>query len=288
LKYLRLTRPRTAALIVPAMLAVAFFSSLPLAKNAPDPKSMDMVDIRRVWTWLQGSHQSDWGRVYVQDTFQLTPGANGLGASHVLALTSRETGVRQLGATYGVAPYTTTLWTGSEFSTLFGKFLRKPDDIQYVVNNAWYANVTHILTSDPRTAGLLKGSGKFDLLYSSGRFDVLRWRQYNSSWVNGSQDGRLFEGTHFATGRVSIPLNGLADSAGFLVKASYHPAWRLINNSRAILAPHPSGLIMATDIQPGQSTLDLEFKPSYWPNLISLLAILGIAAMAVATVNRSD
>jgi len=274
-------RSRQAAVLVPIMLITAIFSGLPLKNNTPDPESGDMADIRMVWTWLQNNHQADWGRVHLQDTFQIEPGPDGLGASHVLALTAREAGVRQVGSAYSVAPYTTAPWTASEFSTLFAKFILKPEDVQYVVDKAWFANVTHILTSDPRTAGLLKASGAFSPRFAAGRFEILRWQGYAGEWGSRLGDGKPLTGINFQPGLIDIPLGDGDYPQGIMVKTSYHPFWRVDDGSGAILSPHPSGLMEITNLKSGRSFLGIKYRPPVWPKFISLLAVLGIVAMAL-------
>ena len=274
-------RSRQAAVLVPIMLIMALFSGLPLKNNTPDPQSGDMADIRLVWTWLRDNHQADWGRVHLQDTFQIDPGPNGLGASHVLALTAREAGVRQVGAAYSVAPYATAPWTASEFSTLFAKFILKPEDVQYVVDKAWFANATHILTSDPRTAALLKASGAFSPRFAAGRFEILRWQGYAGEWASGLGDGKPLAGINFQPGLIDIPLGGADYTQGILLKTSYHPFWRADEGSGARLSPHPSGLMEITNLGPGRPALGIEFRPPVWPKFVSLLALLGILAMAL-------
>jgi hypothetical protein len=238
-----------------------------------------MADIQRVWSWLENNREPEWGRVHLQDTFQLSPGPNGLGASHVLALTARESGVRQVGSVYSIAPYATAPWTASEFSTLFGKFILKPADVQHVVDKAWFANATHILTSDPRTADILKASGAFGSLFAAGRFEVLQWLGYPGEWANRFGDGKGLSGVDFAPGRIGIPLGGAAFPEGILVKATHHPFWRVSGQAGVTLAQHPSGLIEVQNVQAGQGDLELEFAPPQWPRLVSLFAILAIALM---------
>lgn len=271
---------RKTAILAPLFLVVAFFSGIPLEKNTPDPQSQDMVDIRRVWSWLENNHQPEWGRVHLQDTFQLSPGPNGLGASHVLALTARETGARQVGSVYSIAPYPTAPWTASEFSTLFGKAIRQPADVQHVVDKCWFANATHILSSNPRTAALLKASGAFESLYVSGRFEVLHWLGYAGEWANRFGDGKGVPGVDFEPGRIMIPLGSEAYPEGIMVKATYHPFWRVSGQEQVKLAAHPSGLIEIRKAQAGQGNLELEFVPPVWPRLVSLLAVMAIALMA--------
>jgi len=272
-------RPRLQGLLMTLLLAGAFFSGRPLASQSPNPDSPDMADIRRTWAWLAANGQPEWGRVHLQDTFTLEPGPQGLGASHVLALTARETGVRQVGAAYSVAPFATVPWTSSEFSMLFGRFIRQPSEVSYVADMARFANATHILTSDPRTAVLLKASGAFTSLFVAGRFEILELQGYTGAWARGLDNGKPRPDVDFRPGKISVPLAGGDQAHGILVKAAYHPNWRLADPDRAELSAHPSGLIQVTEIQPGLSPLELEFKPSPWPLYLSLLAILGMAGL---------
>ncbi len=275
------TRPAaTMVALAPIMLLLAYASGLPLVKNTPTVDSRDMADLRRTWSWLAANRQDDWGRVHLQDTFQLDPGPNGLGASHVLALTARESGVRQVGSMYSVAPYPTVAWTASEFSTLFGKFITLPADARYVAEKSWFANATHILTSDPRTAGVLKASGGFAPLFASGRFEVMRVVGNQGDWANLFADGTGLEGVDFKSGQIRIPLGDAAHPQGLMVKTTYHPFWRAPDHLGAELSQHPSGLMEIQGLDGLTPVLDLEFRPPVWPRFVSLLAVLGIGLMA--------
>ena len=282
---------RRIGLLVPVFVGIAFWSGQPLAENAPDPDAAGMQDVRRVWSWLETRDTSGWGRIHLQDTFQLSPGPQGMGASHVLALTARETGVRQVGAAYSIAPYPTVAWTASEFSTLFGKFILQPGDVQYVVDKCWFANATHILTSDPRTADLLKASGAFRSLFRAGRFEVLHWSDYAGAWANRFEDGAGIPGVDFAPGRIAMSLEAADRTTGLLVKSTFHPFWRVTGPAGVAIAQHPSGLIEVRKPEAVTGNLELNYRPPAWPGLISLLAAAAIAFLAWqdrAARNRAD
>jgi hypothetical protein len=129
----------------------------------------------------------------------------------------------------------------------------------------------------------LKASGAFVPLFATGRFEVLHWREYAGEWANRLVDGQAVTGIDFDPGRISIPLGGAAVAQGILLKTSFHPYWRLSPESGAALTPHPSGLMEIKGLQGGMQDLELEFRPPVWPKFVSLLAVLGIVAMALGS-----
>ena len=68
---------------------------------------------------------------------------------HVLALTARQTGARQLGAAYSVTPFPTARWTASEMGSLYKRPLRGPRQLRRLLWMMERTNATHLVISDP-------------------------------------------------------------------------------------------------------------------------------------------
>jgi len=265
---------------VAVALMIAFQAGAPLRAAVPDPAGNEMDEVRALWKWLEENRQEDWGRVYVQDTFEKPRAGVELSQSHVLALTARETGVRQLGATYGVVPYLTARWTPSEFGTLFRGTVRDTGDVVRVVDWMRLANATHVVTSDTSTARTLAVSGQFEDLFAVGRFNVLRAAAIGSEWVAAEGPGVETLWARFETGRYAMRLRG-DGSGSVLVRSSYHPFWRFAGPDRIGVNVEDTGLMRLVDLPPGETEVTMTFLPPAWPLLLSAGSWFVIAAVWV-------
>jgi hypothetical protein len=120
-----------------------------LRAETPSTKGEEMAEVRQLWNWLSQNRSDKWGRVYIQDTFMTPPPGAELGRSHVLALTARETGVRQLGSYYGVVPYRTKTWTMGQVGLVYGFRPASPEHIRELRLRMARTNATHLVVCDP-------------------------------------------------------------------------------------------------------------------------------------------
>ncbi|MCK5406760.1 MAG: hypothetical protein KAJ37_04875, partial [Candidatus Krumholzibacteria bacterium] len=266
-----------------AAIASGLWFGKPLKAVAAPANGAEMAEVEALWDWLAKNQTEDWGRVYLQDTFELPRPDVKLSQSHVLALTSHRTGVRQLGAFYGVAPYRTVSWTPSEFGTLFRKFVRDDESISRIQRQLWATNSTHVVTSDPRTRRQLAETANFRLLHRVGRFAVFRAPQFASQWVSPLKPGVEVTADEFQTGRIRFDIRLSRPGAEVLVKSSYHPAWRLSTSreSRPLIRLENSGLMRLEGLDAGASTIEMEYRPARWPLWLSAFSWALILAIYV-------
>jgi hypothetical protein len=264
--------PRTAGIAAAVMAVTAgLLIGTPLRAVTVSPAGAEMTEVRQLWDWLRANHTREWGRVYLQDTFDLPHPGVGLSQSHVLALTAARTGVRQLGATYGVAPYRTIDWTPSEFGTLFRRFVRDEQDIDRVLEWAWAANTTHVVVSDPRTRRIVDRSERFERLFRAGRFTVYRLPGVAGEWVSPLAEGVGVTVTSFETSDYRMDISSSGGPFSVFVKSSWHPGWRLTGppENRLRLTPEPSGLMRIDGYGSGRIPVGLVYRPSRWPVWLS-------------------
>jgi hypothetical protein len=266
-----------------AAIASGLWFGRPLRAVAVPANGAEMAEVEALWDWLAKNRSEDWGRVYLQDTFELPRPHVKLSQSHILALTSHRTGVRQLGAFYGVAPYRTVSWTPSEFGTLFRKFMRDDEYISRIQAQMWATNSTHVVTSDPRTRRQLAEAANFRLLHGVGRFAVYRATQVASQWVSPLQPGVEVTADEFQTGRIRFDIRLSRPGAEVLVKSSYHPAWRVSTSreSRPRIRLENSGLMRLEGLDMGTSTIGIEYRPARWPLWLSAFGWASILAIYV-------
>ena len=271
---------RTAGLAAAtAAVALGWWFGSPLRAQTEPPDGAEMSEVRLLWDWLETNRSPAWGRVYLQDTFDLPDPDIKLSHSHVLALTAHETGVRQLGATYGVAPYRTIDWTPSEFGTLFRQYIRDDLRIRRALEWMWAANTTHVVVSDPRTRQMLETSPEFDPIHRVGRFTVFAVPGVTSEWASSLEPGLVVGVDSFETGRYRLSVQSPGGRIRVFVKSSWHPAWSLEGppGISLRLEQEPSGLMRIDGAGAGEFNLLLEYRPPRWPLWLSLLGWIAIA-----------
>jgi hypothetical protein len=270
------------AFAAPAVLAVAvaWWVGAPLRAVTPAPGCAEMAEVDALWSWLKDNRTDEWGRVYLQDTFERPRRDVKLSQSHILALTARRTGVRQVGATYGVAPYRTALWTPGEFGLLYRIAVAGQEDLDKVESRMWASNATHLVTSNRRSSGILDGSEDFERLYTGGRFAVFRATSTSSEWVSPLDPGVEVLSAVFETGRYRLRVR-CRGPGSVLVKSSYHPGWRFSGVSTVYLHVDELGLMRVRQLPEGESDISMTFRLSRWPGVLSALAWTVIVAGVV-------
>lgn len=270
-------RPERAVSIGAAALLIFLGGlwSLPVAALTPRTGGVEMQEVRAVWQWLRGTDSSEWGRVYVQDTFHTAPLNVSLKNSHVMAMTGQRAGVRQLGATYGVVPYPTATWTMGEFGTLYRRLADTPKRQAEILRLMDRTNVTHVVVADPRMAADLERMEAFELLRRWRRFHVFARPGVASEWVSGAVGSVVAD---FQTGRVEIRIPGGEDPGPLLVKVAYHPFWRVSGAADAMVRSDDEGLMMLENARAGEVVV-LEYIPPRWPAWMSFLGWVMLAVL---------
>jgi hypothetical protein len=270
-------------LLVAVALAVGWWFGAPLRAVVPPAGGTEMADVEALWAWLRAHRTGEWGRVYLQDTFEFPKGDVKLSQSHVLALTSDRTGVYQLGATYGVAPYRTVSWTPSEFGTLFRRFVTDDEEVYETRVMLWAVNGTHVVTSYASTERMLESSDDFEVVHRVGRYTVFRAKTVSNEWASAMDPGLEVAVDAFETGRYRMRVFVQRPGGQVLVKSSYHPAWRLTASGAGTpkLRQEDSGLMRLEGWAVGETSVELDYHPVRWPVAVSLCAWAAIAGLFV-------
>ncbi len=280
-----LLRAGAAVLAVVALLGATMWGGR-LRRVVPPVDGPEMAEVRSLWSWLESNRGDGWGRVYLQDTFATPPRDAKLARSHVLAMTAHSAGVRQLGAAY-VIPYPTAGWTSADLGRIFGLPLDHPDEIKRLLAYARLGNTTHLVTADPQAAAKLSSVDAFEELHRSGRFVVFRIRGTESRWIElltGGVEVELVEGGPASDDPGYMEFRRRPPSqedVTVLVKTSYHPFWEAWGET-AWVAPHESGLIELHDLSPGLKSAALQYRPPWWPPIVTILAFVSLIAIAIA------
>ncbi len=286
-RYVELLRPLLAVMAIPllvkrpsppfslavglAMLAVVscLWWSRPLAFQATVPER-EIAEVRELWQWLRDHRQESWGRVYLQNTFHAPPASAKLFHSHLLALTSRETGVRQVGAWYGILPVLTS-WSVSEFGTVAHLSLLLDDQVPLILKRLERLNAGLLVLSTPGGEGSQLDT-QFQSLAHIGRFRVLGRRPpVRSQWAVSATGDVEIERVSVQSGRAALKLQVGSAPAAVRVSVAWHPAWTIVEGPPgAVLRPDPDGLLLVDHLAQVQQTLRLEWIPSPWPGRVSV------------------
>jgi len=264
-----------------AAVGLSFWFAAPLRAVVPSPHGPEMAEVKGLWEWLSRNRSDDWGRVYLQDTFERPRPEAKLSQSHVLALTARRTGVCQLGAGYGISPFRTVDWTPSEFATLFRRYINDDERVGYVKDMMWGTNATHLVTCDARVGRRLETSAGFDVLHRVGRFVVFRLNEIECRWADPLTAGVEVPSAEFAPGRYRLLVRSSNPSGRVLVKSSYHPHWRATGQPGLKLRAESSGLIGLEGMNAGETEVALDYRPPRWPLGLTILCWIAIAVLAV-------
>jgi len=279
------TAARGGKVIVAGCATVAvvagFWWQRPLARLVPVTDGSEMAEVVALWDWLHENRDESWGRVYLQDTFFTPPRDRALVHSHILSLTARETGVRQLGAYYGAVPVPTRRWTLAEFGALFGAGLRSQAEFTQLVRRMRLSNTTHLVVANPVLVERLLATGGFTQDFRRGRFSVLRLENRGSRWIEPSTAELQVADVGYETGRIVLRTRAVEPGGAVLIKTAFHPYWRVQNGSRARVAPSADGLLMLVEIEPGLHSIALEYRPPRLPKLLAaagwLVIVLGLS-----------
>ncbi len=297
-RYVELVRPLLAVMAIPllvkrpslpASLAVALailatvscvWWGRPLASQATVPER-EMAEVRQLWQWLRDHRQESWGRVYVQNTFHAPPASARLYHSHLLALTSWETGVRQVGAWYGILPVL-TWWSGSELGSVARLDPQVDRDVPLILERLERLNAGLLVLSAPGVEGSRLDT-HFQPLAHIGRFRVLAWRSpVRPHWAVPVTGDVEIERASVQTGRVALELQVTSAPAAVRVSAAWHPAWRIVEGPPgAVLRPDPDGLLLVDHLARGRQTLRLEWIASPWPGRVSFTGAAMLALLLV-------
>ncbi len=276
--------PVLAALAV-AALATCFWWARPLVREVPPASGPEMREVRALWQELAARRSPQWGRVYIQDTLLTAPFDRKLGMSHVLALTARETGVRQLGAAYSVTPFNTASWTASEMGNLYSQPPRGGQQLQRLLWMMERSNATHLVLSDPFLARHMDGVGVFQRQRRIGRYTIYARRDAISHWTAPRTAGLEVDSEDHRPGRIAVTVDNRARAGRLLVKTAAAPAWRLRGPPGARLVPTRDGLMQVVGLAPGRHAMVLTYRPDRWPTWVSICAWVLLAGV-LAWVSR--
>jgi hypothetical protein len=228
----------------------------PLRSQVGQPEGPAWENLQAMWAWLRINPQSS-GRVFVQSTLMSEPRDHPLVRSHVLALTAHETGVRQLGAYYGVVPYKTHRITSGQFGQVLGLSLRGEYDRKELDRRLKLTNTRLLVLVDPGAADSLIETGVANMIKRIGRYTVLRVNAADSGWITA--DKAMVDVKEWSPGRVVFELQSPTFPTKVVIKQSYDPGWTV--SPEATLSQSTDGLLEMTLVHQPEVDITLTWRP---------------------------
>ncbi len=281
---------RIAGFALPVLIvASGFYWAQFLNADVPAPDGPAMRAVDRLWACLKPPIQDPLERCYVQDTFQAPGTMDALKTSHVLALTSRSVGGRQVGAYYGVVPFPVARWTRGEYGFLFHRAVTNADGIQAVRSDLRRSHCRTLVLVEPRLNALFQNEGDFARVYEDGVFGVYRWTGADPGFCEVLHGDVDCAAAADRPGRIRLTLHVRTAGAAILIKEAFHPFWRIDGARAAQLGQTDDGLMRLDGLTPGSYDLTLAYRPPRFPTVITGIGWLLIVGMAFrAGLRRSD
>lgn len=241
----------------------------PLRAVTLDPAGTQMKEIRHLWTWLAANRRPDWGRVYVQDPFG---SPDRLGNSHIMALTSHNTGVDQVGPLYAGSPFPTVSWLVGESRKIFGKPMRNSSQFLRMLRLLPLANTTRLVLHWPDLAREMVSKGYARDEFHTEHYTVLALTDYPASrWVEPLTGKLTARAVRLRPGQWQVTTEAGQAGGSALLKASWSPHWQVVSAEGPGLEMDQHGLIRLTDLPAGHHVTVLEFRQPRWPDTLSVL-----------------
>lgn len=255
------------------LLGGAYLCRVVIDHEAIPRESGELTEVRAVWSWLREHHRPDWGRVYVQDTFDVA-GGFALDHSHLLAQTAEQTGVQQLGAYYGNTPYIKPdLWIDLAA-------VDSTDAVTRAITVMQRGNATHLLLCEPNAIDRFGSDPRFQVLVRVGRYTVLGLRNAVSRWAVALDGAADVEMRRLAPGRIQLAISSFTSRVA--VSESFHPFWRA-QPAGVQLSAGPSGLMQLALPDGARGVVDLHYErpgAPFWASVLGFLGVFGLGAYA--------
>jgi hypothetical protein len=236
------------------------------------------VEVRSVWRWLAVNRQPHWRRVYLQDLWE-EAGSGPASFSHVLALTSSETGVRQLGAFYESIPVPAAAGFAAQ-GTLFARVVRSSRDADFVIERALQSGCSHLVTTQERLRPLFAERDDVRERFRAGRLTVYELRSSPRPEVLPLGGARLLA-SRVRPGIVSLTLDvspGREGGASLLV--GHHPFWEVTRGPGGIrLSADRDFMLRLEGVAAGRHEIELSYEPPVWPSVLAVAAAAAIVGL---------
>jgi hypothetical protein len=257
----------------------------PLRQQVAPTHSAELAEVSQLWSYLRAHRGADWRRVYLQNTYQTKPlqhqdgSPSLLAQSHVLALTSHNAGVHQLGPYYGVTPYATD-WTASAHDNLFGVPTSQARVYAHTLTWLVRSGCSHLVLADPR---LIPGFVALGLepLWRAGRFAVLQLPR--AQWPDTAQgQGATAQVDHRLAHRLTAAIQVDRPGGQVRLPVAWSPHWQLQAPAGLGIRGDKMGLTVVSGPSTGNYAVTLEYvspKLGLWVSAAAWLAVAGLAVL---------
>ena len=241
-------------------------------------KISESENLEKLWIWIWENNKIEHSRVVYQNTnYSGNPEKNPFFISHIMALSSVETGVNQI-----VAPNCCNNESNflknitTDQNRLFGVKIEKISDSE-VVDYMKTFNAEFIVSCEPALQKKLQSSGYFTHAASFPPFSIFRVRGVEcSEMFEFSEPVSLFNFNEERDDRIVMDFENISEENTLQIKISYHPYWRAyINGNEVLINKNKNGLMEIDIFESGRMKLELEYSSfNYFTVFISGLSII--------------
>lgn len=275
----RLASPAVAGALALGTVLTGYWWGKPLARDSPEAVVGEMASVRDLGAWLAANYSSDWGRIYIQDTFGNEWQAGGVALTHLPVLTRRYSKLPQLGTYYGVVPFQLR-WTLSEFNALYGMW--NPTE-EWLLEAMDKTNAGILVTSNPWMDNHVAQFEHFDLITRVDRYTIFRRQGATNHPIAELTPANHVGTVEYRTDEFQFPLTTDYPNTRVLAKTSFHPWWHLDGIPGATLRESPEGFLVVDDVPQGNFVTRLWYEPDRRPLAVTAAGwfLFGVWAAAL-------
>ena len=274
-----------AVCVVPILLSVFFHHRL-IAREATRTldESPQMVNVHRVWKWVNENISSGGERIAYQNTVSNVSDPI-LNRSDVFALSGVFTKVPQIGVSRSASPFPQEKYMRNDRGKIFGKPVNKTD-VSYVKTMMEVFNAGHIVTVEPGFKKMLEGSALFSKEASSGIFNIFSLNGFKKNWIDFTKEAD-YETMKFDNQQVTFLIRNNSEDNTATVKIAYHPFWHAyINGRQTDIGRNKYSLMQVSLPKRGFYRMDLIFN-SFNPFFV-ILSLFGVIFALIIILKRGN
>jgi len=284
LEFFRKKRFVITMCLVPILFS-AFFHYANFARDGSRTleQSPQMVNVYRVWNWVNKNIRPGEGRIVYQNTVG-NIGDPILARSDVFALSGIVTKVAQIGVSRSASPFPQEQYMRNDRGRIFGELVNEVSDA-FIRDRMDSFNAGHIVTVEPELKNMLNKSSLFFKEKDFGSFSVFRLKGFKSEWVIFEKKA-VYKNFELENQRVKFNIDNESGQNEVSIKVAYHPFWRARLNEKSIdLKKEEYGLIGLSLPDNGYYQLELSFN-SFNPVWVSVSFLSFIISLFIIARHR--
>lgn len=247
-------------------------------------QSPQMVNIFKVWNWVNENIAPDKERITYQDTYGNIDDPILL-RSDVFNLSGIFTKVAQIGVSRPASPFPQEKYMRNDHNRIFGVSLDTVDDT-FIGEMMGYFNSRYIVSVEPKLRQKLSNSKLFSKEENFGVFHIFKSRGIPDGWISFERSA-AYKTVKFENQDLEFDIWNKSPRNEVLIKVSYHPFWRAWLNEKPVKINRDKYSLMKVALpETGYFRLKMSFNSfnHLWVSISCLSLIIGAV---IATRRRS-